>query len=174
MAEVQQQQAQAQTPTPAPAAQVDEKKKKAQAKRKPQKKGEKATVTKSKRKTSVARAYIRSGKGSIKINGTSIDALEFSVIRDMMMEPLAVSNAARDLSKRVDIRVNVYGGGISSQMQAVRGAIARGLVEYSGSEALKRELMSYDRTLIIDDPRRVEPKKFKGPKARARFQTSYR
>lgn len=157
-----------------PQAQADEKKRKAPAKRRAPKKGEKIVVAKSRRKTSVARAYIKSGKGTLKVNGKGIDALEFSVIRDMILEPLAISNAARDISKRVDIRVNVYGGGVSSQMQAIRGAIARGLVEYSGSDALKRELMAYDRTLVVDDPRRVEPKKFKGPKARARFQTSYR
>ncbi len=168
-----QQQAQAITQTSAQAAPADEKKR-APAKRKAQKKGEKIIIAKSKRKTSIARAYIKKGKGIIRINGKSIDALEFSVIRDMIMEPLAISNTARDISKRVDIRVNVHGGGVSSQMQAIRGAIARGFVEYSGSEALKTELMDYDRTLIVDDPRRVEPKKFKGPKARARFQTSYR
>lgn len=153
---------------------TEEKKKRAPAKRRAPKKGEKVVVAKSRRKTSVARAYIRSGNGAIKINGKGIDALEFNVIRDMMIEPIAVSAAAREIAKKVDISVNVYGGGVSSQMQAVRGAIARGLVGYSGSEVLKRELMNYDRTLIVDDPRRVEPKKAMGPKARARFQTSYR
>lgn len=159
----------------APAQAEEEKpKKRAVSRKKATRKGEKVTITKSKRKTSVARAYIKSGNGTIKINGKGLEAIEFNRARDMLMEPFIISSAARELSKKVNIKVNVYGGGISSQVQAARGAIARGLVAFSGSESMKGEFMDYDRSLMVDDSRRVEPKKFRGPKARARFQTSYR
>jgi small subunit ribosomal protein S9 len=60
------------------------------------------------------------------------------------------------------------------QAQACRVAIARALVGFSGDEHLKSRIIAYDRSMIAEDSRRVEPKKYKGPKARARFQKSYR
>lgn len=81
----------------------------------------------------------------------------------------------------VDIRVRVKGGGQTSQIYAIRQAIAKGIVAYYQKfvdEASKREikdiLVQYDRTLLVADPRRCEPKKFGGPGARARYQKSYR
>ncbi len=79
-----------------------------------------------------------------------------------------------DQARQMDIKVNVYGGGSSAQAQAVRSAIAKSIVAFSGSDAIKKEYLNYDRFMVVDDARRVEPKKFKGPKARARFQKSYR
>jgi small subunit ribosomal protein S9 len=143
------------------------------SRKRPSKKG-KIVVVKSKRKTSVARAYIKAGNGHIRINGTDIGALEFKMAKDIIVEPLSISAYARDQAKKLDIIINIKGGGASSQIQAAKGALAKGIVEYTGSDALKKEFLSYDRALIVDDSRRVEPKKFKGPKARARFQTSYR
>ena len=60
------------------------------------------------------------------------------------------------------------------QAQAARSAIAKGIVKFTGDEGLKNLYLMEDRYLLVDDARRVEPKKFKGPKARARFQKSYR
>ena len=60
------------------------------------------------------------------------------------------------------------------QAQAARTAIANALVAYFDGMNLKEKFNSIDRSLIVDDTRRVEPKKFRGPKARARFQKSYR
>jgi small subunit ribosomal protein S9 len=177
MAEVQLQQTQQPAPTPGPAAQAEikeEKPKRAPAKRRSVKKVDKTIIVKSKRKTTVARAYVKSGKGRIRINGKDINALEFDAAKDLMMEPIAISSFAKEQIKKLDISINVYGGGTSSQIQAIRGALAKSLVEATKSEALKNEYIEYDRTLIVDDTRRTEPKKFKGPKARARFQTSYR
>lgn len=84
-------------------------------------------------------------------------------------------------SSQVDIRVRVKGGGTTSQIYAIRQAIAKGIVAYYQKfvdEASKREikeiLVQYDRTLLVADPRRCEPKKFGGPGARARYQKSYR
>jgi len=81
----------------------------------------------------------------------------------------------------VDIRVRVRGGGQVSQIYAVRQAIAKSLVAYyqkfvdeSSKKEIKDILLAYDRTLLVADPRRAEPKKFGGPGARARYQKSYR
>ncbi len=82
---------------------------------------------------------------------------------------------------QLDIRVRAKGGGTTSQIYAIRQAIAKGIVAYYQKyvdEASKREikdvLVGYDRTLLVADPRRCEPKKFGGPGARARYQKSYR
>lgn len=81
----------------------------------------------------------------------------------------------------VDIKVRVKGGGRVAQIYAIRQAISRALVAYYQKyvdEASKKEikdmLVQYDRTLLVSDPRRCEPKKFGGPGARARYQKSYR
>ena len=81
----------------------------------------------------------------------------------------------------MDLRVRVKSGGHVSQMYAVRQAIAKAIVAYYQKyvdEATKKEikdtLLEYDRTLLVADPRRCEPKKFGGRGARARFQKSYR
>lgn len=81
----------------------------------------------------------------------------------------------------VDIRVRVTGGGHTSQIYAIRQAIAKSIVayyqkyvdEYSKNQ-LKSALVQYDRTLLVADSRQCEPKKFGGPGARARYQKSYR
>lgn len=158
---------------PQPPAAAEEKVKRV-ARRKPAKKVDKTIVVKAKRKTTIARAYIKAGKGAIRINGKDITALEFDFAKDIMMEPITISDIAKDQIRKMDININIRGGGVSSQIQAIKGAIAKGIVEFSKSDALKKEYLNYDRSLLVDDPRRVESKKFKGPKARARFQTSYR
>jgi hypothetical protein len=77
----------------------------------------------------------------------------------------------------MDIRVRVTGGGHTSQIYAIRQAIAKACVAYwakyydaAHALSLKKSLVDYDRTLLIADPRRMEPKKFGGPGARARRQ----
>ncbi|MGC8478848.1 MAG: 30S ribosomal protein S9 [Candidatus Micrarchaeia archaeon] len=135
---------------------------------------DKVSFGSSKRKEARARAVVKKGAGRIKINSVDISLIEPREFRSMMLEPLNISNIAKELAKGVDIEVNVYGGGRSAQAQAVRSAIAKGISEYADSDMIRKEYLRYDRSLLVDDPRRVEPKKFKGPKARARFQTSYR
>ncbi len=131
-------------------------------------------MVKSKRKTSVARASLKAGSGRIRINGVDINAVGSATLKNIALDPIEISPTARATIRNIDIKINVYGGGPSSQTQAIRGAIAKGLVAYSDNPVLKAEFMQYDRVLLVDDPRRVEPKKFDGPKARARTQTSYR
>ncbi|MFA6328245.1 MAG: 30S ribosomal protein S9 [Candidatus Micrarchaeia archaeon] len=135
------------------------------------KKKEAISVFRGKRKESVARASIRKGKGVIRINSVRLDAIDNKYVRRMVEEPLGL---APEVATQVDISVNVYGGGQMGQAQACRTAIARALVGFSGDDSLKQKIVDRDRFMIAEDSRRVEPKKYKGPKARARFQKSYR
>jgi small subunit ribosomal protein S9 len=75
-------------------------------------------------------------------------------LRLWLKEPLIL---AGDLSKKVDININVKSGGVVGQTEAARQAIARGLVEFSKSEELRNLFMKYDRNLLVYDPRRNEP-----------------
>ena len=125
-----------------------------------------------KRKRAIARATLKDGKGNIKINNQMLDILEPKFARMKIMEPLIL---AGDLAKKVDIAVNVAGGGIISQAEAVRLAIARALVEYSKSNALKDTFLKYDRHLLVADTRRKEAAKpNRHGQARAKRQKSYR
>jgi ribosomal protein S9 len=90
-------------------------------------------------------------------------------------EPVLV--AGEESFAPLDIRVRVKGGGHTSQIYAIRQAIAKALVAYYAkyidaysAMELKKKLVAYDRTLLIADPRRMEPKKFGGQGARARRQ----
>jgi small subunit ribosomal protein S9 len=174
MAEPQTTTAQTQAAPQAPAAAPTAKEKKVPVKRKVAAKKSKVVSARGKRKTAVARASARPGSGVIRVNSKNISLVHPLEIKEIMIDAMNVSGRARELAAKVDITVNVNGGGISAQAQAVRIAIAKCLVELDGSDVLKNELMTYDRSFLVEDPRRVEPKKFLGPKARARFQTSYR
>ena len=107
----------------------------------------------------------------MKINSTSLDVLEPKLARMKIEEPLLL---AGDLSKGVDISVNVTGGGIISGAEAARLAIGRALVEWAGKSSLRDELTDYDRNLIVADARYKEPCKPNISKARAKRQKSYR
>lgn len=128
-------------------------------------------LARGKRKTSVARVRIASGTGKIRINRLAIEAVNNRYIREIITEPLKYVGPE---ANSMDIEVNVAGGGIMGQAQAARTAIARALAGYLKSDELKKKFEAIDRSLIVEDSRRVEPKKFKGPKARARYQKSYR
>lgn len=135
----------------------------------------KIVSSKGKRKRAVARATLISGTGRITINGVDVNFIQPKEIRELMLDAVRATKAAQSIADASDISVNSHGGGFSGQAQAVRTAIAKVLVKAAPSpDALRNFYMVYDRNLLIDDIRRVEPKKFKGPKARARFQTSYR
>lgn len=108
-----------------------------------------------KRKKAMAKAFIKKGKGTIKINNTPLKNIKPEMIRLMMEEPLIISG---DLSKKVDIKVKVSGGGIVGQAEAVRQAIALGLIQFGGKK-YKEIFENYDRHLLVKDPRRTEPHK---------------
>ncbi len=144
------------------------------AKKPARQKKKKLLVQRGKRKEAIARASIRPaaqpGKGVVRINGLALAAIHSPVERAVISEPLQLIES----SAQYDVDVAVRGGGRMGQAQAVRTAIARALVAASGDDDLKTRLIEYDRSLLVEDPRRVEPKKFKGPGARARFTKSYR
>ncbi len=137
-------------------------------------KGVKHVLVHAKRKEAVARAAIKEGHGAVRINGFDISTFPQKSLVSVVMEPIRMSDITAELANRVDISVSVSGGGFSSQAQAARNAIAKGIIEYTGSDSIRRLYASHSKYLLTDDYRRVEPKKYKGPKARARFQTSYR
>jgi small subunit ribosomal protein S9 len=144
------------------------------AKRKPPRKPEKIVFVKSRRKTAIARGSVRKGTGIVRINGFDVSTVEPVELRKLMLESLHISDITEEFAKGVDISLNVRGGGQSSQAQAVRSAIAKGISDFAEGDSIRAGCARYDRFLLVDDARRVEPKKFKGPKARARFQKSYR
>ena len=83
--------------------------------------------------------------------------------------------------KNLRIKVRVSGGGPVAQLYAARMAIAKGIVawnqKYVDDEQkaiIRKNFMNYDKTLLVADNRRMEPKKYGGPGARARYQKSYR
>merc|ERR1711964_122331 len=127
----------------------------------------------------VAVALCKTGKGVLKVNGTPLELIKPETLRVKVFEPILILGKER--FEKVDIRLRVRGGGHVSQLYAIRQAIAKGIVAYYQKfvdEAHKKEikdiLTTYDRSLIVADPRRREPKKFGGRSARARFQKSYR
>lgn len=130
----------------------------------------KVVVARGKRKEAVARAVVRSGRGIVRINNMTLDCMH-PYLRNMILEPLEI---AGDIANNLSISVNVRGGGVMSQADAARNAIARGIVKFTGSDELKEKYIKTDRFLIVEDYRRIEPKKYLGPKARARYQKSYR
>ncbi len=140
-------------------------------KKKKTKKAKKAVVARGKRKTSVARATVKEGKGNIRVNSINLNAYQNKYVREIIYEPLSYIGA--DIEK-VDVSVSVQGGGVLGQAQAARTAIAKGLIAFFEDEKLQQRFEDIDRSLIVEDPRRVESKKYKGRKARARYQKSYR
>ncbi len=132
----------------------------------------KIIITSGKRKTAIARAVFIPGKGRVYINNIPLELYPIEMARWKMMEPLLL--AGKDVRSKIDIKVNVKGGGVMAQADAVRMAIARGLIEWTGSEELKKLFLEYDKTMLSGDPRQTEPKKFARYSARRRWQKSYR
>lgn len=124
-----------------------------------------------KRKSAIARATVKAGRGRVRINRYPLEIYEPELARLIMQEPLLL---AGERAKKVDIDIRVRGGGYMGQAEAARTAIARGLVEYFGDEELKNHFLSYDRSLLVNDPRRKLPKKPLGRGARKKRQKSYR
>ena len=124
-----------------------------------------------KKKTATARATLKDGKGTVRINKVPVEIYEPRLSRLKIQEPLQI---AGDMIKAIDIDVFVRGGGTMGQTDAVRTAIAKGIVEWTGDTALKEAFSEYDRNLLVSDHRQKEKKKFGGLGARAKYQKSYR
>lgn len=132
----------------------------------------KVIVSSGKRKTAIARATIKEGKGRVRINGVPLEVLPNELKRVKINEVFVLAGSERRDS--VDVKVKVKGGGFMGQAEAVRTAIARGLIEFFDDMGLKEVFVAYDKTIVSGDPRRTEPKHFGGKSSRSRFQKSYR
>jgi small subunit ribosomal protein S9 len=130
------------------------------------------TNTSGKKKTAVARATVTEGEGRVRINSQPVELVEPELSRLKMLEPFRI--AGDELRAGVDIHVDVSGGGFAGQADAARTAIARGLVQHLQDAELREAYMDFDRSLLVNDSRQPEPKKWGGPGARARYQKSYR
>ena len=128
-------------------------------------------VSTGKRKTSLAKATVRDGTGRIRINGIPLEVHQPELARMRIIEPLILFG---ENWKRYDIKVRVKGGGFMSQADAIRMAIATGLIQMSQDFEARSKMVEHDRTMLVGDPGRTEPKKFGGPSARSRYQKSYR
>lgn len=128
--------------------------------------------TSGKRKMAVARANVRKGEGRVRINNIPIEIVTPELARLKMQEPLVM--VGPEASARVDIEVRVQGGGVMGQADAVRTAIARGMIEFLEDKELKDRLLAIDRSLMVNDTRRKEPKHPQGRGARKKWQKSYR
>ena len=134
--------------------------------------------TSGKRKTAIARAVVKPGKGRVRVNSQPIEIFQPELARRKAMEPLVIADAMNRTSD-TDINVDTQGGGVMGQVDAIRTAIARGLVKYNGGsegddEELRDEFLRFDRSLLVNDPRRKEPKHQLGRGARKKKQKSYR
>ena len=119
------------------------------------------------RKTAVARVYLSDGNGKITVNKRDLaDYFPTATLQYKVQQPFALT----DNEKAFDVNINVFGGGITGQAEAVRLAISRALCELDAENrlALKPE------GLLTRDPRMVERKKFGQKKARKKFQFSKR
>ena len=124
-----------------------------------------------KRKAAIARATVRKGQGLLHYNGVPLELVEPEIVRQKIQEPLLMVG---DRVRTVNISVSTQGGGIVGQASAARTAVARGIVAWLKDDGLRATFKHYDRTLLVNDPRRKLPKRPGGRGARARRQKSYR
>jgi small subunit ribosomal protein S9 len=123
-----------------------------------------------KRKTSIARATLKPGKGKVRVNCVLLDYCQPALSRARMMEPLLI---AGDIAGQVDIEVTVAGGGFSAQAEAARLVIAKALAKFN--KKLEKPFLDYDRHLLVADVRRKETRKPNSRgNARGKKQKSYR
>lgn len=127
-----------------------------------------ATIHKiGRRKTAVARIYLTEGTGKITVNKKDMETyFPTATLQYKVRQPLSMTNNAENF----DVKINVYGGGVTGQAEAVRMAIARAMCEV---DTENRGILKPE-GLLTRDPRMVERKKFGQKKARKRFQFSKR
>jgi small subunit ribosomal protein S9 len=119
------------------------------------------------RKTAVARVYISKGKGAITINKRDLtEYFPTATLQYKVKQPFALTGNEDSF----DVKVNVYGGGITGQAEAIRLGISRALCEMDA----EHRLVLKPEGLLTRDPRMVERKKFGQKKARKKFQFSKR
>ena len=122
------------------------------------------------RKKAIARATVRAGVGTVRVNSRLLRNVQPEIYRMKIQEPLMI---AGDKAKEVNINIKVHGGGMSAQADAIRTAIAKALSIYD--KKLHKDFLDYDRTLIVPDVRQKETHKPNcHGKARSKRQKSYR
>jgi small subunit ribosomal protein S9 len=132
----------------------------------------KIITTSGKRKTATARAVVKKGTGVVRVNKKPLAILEPEIVQLKISEPVLI--AGNDIIGSINIDVDVKGGGIMGQAEAVRCAIARGIITYTNDMTLREAYLSHDRNMLVNDIRLKESKKYGGRGARAKFQKSYR
>ena len=119
------------------------------------------------RKTAVARVYVSKGKGNITVNDKDFKSyFTTGTLHYKVNQPLALTENLGNF----DIKVNVYGGGVTGQAEAVRLALSRAMCELNE----ENRIILKPEGLLTRDPRMVERKKFGQKKARKKFQFSKR
>lgn len=125
-----------------------------------------------KRKTAVVRLKVKEGSGKVFYNG--LPYTELNLFQKLSLsEPIRIYEQVLGNLKQ-DLYITTGGGGKESQIQAARLAIAKALVTLAASDDLRKAFLSYDRNLLVPDPRRKEARKPGDSKARAKRQKSYR
>ena len=114
-----------------------------------------ASFATGKRRRAVAKASIKPGTGIVSLNAVPVEQIKNLTVRLLVQEPLIILG---DACKKFNIKVTAKGGGIIGQAQAARQAIAKALADVLGPET-RRLFMSYDRNMLVYDPRRTEPHK---------------
>ena len=139
----------------------------------------KMVYTHGKKRNAIANAVIKEGSGKITVNGIPIQNIEPKTLRVKIFEPILILGV--DKFKDLKIKVRVCGGGAVAQLYADRTAIAKGIVAWNqkyvdeeSKDEVRKNFLNYDKNLLVSDNRRMEPKKYGGPGARARYQKSYR
>ena len=139
----------------------------------------KMVYTHGKKRNAIANAVVKEGNGTITINRIPIQNIEPKTLRIKIFEPILILGIEK--FKNLNIKVRVSGGGSVAQLYAARTAIAKGIVAWNqkyvdeeSKDEARRDLLNYDKNLLVADYRRLEPKKYGGPGARSRKQKSYR
>ena len=139
----------------------------------------KMVFTHGKKRNAIANAVVQEGKGSITVNRIPLQNIEPKPLRIKIFEPILILGVEK--FKNLRIKVRVTGGGPVAQLYAARTAIAKGIVAWNqkyvdeeSKDEARRDLLNYDKNLLVADYRRLEPKKYGGPGARSRKQKSYR
>ena len=139
----------------------------------------KMVYTHGKKRNAIANAVIQEGNGTITVNRIPMQNIEPKTLRIKIFEPILILGVEK--FKNLRIKVRVSGGGSVAQLYAARTAIAKGIVAWNqkyvdeeSKDEARKDLLNYDKNLLVADYRRLEPKKYGGPGARARKQKSYR
>ena len=130
-----------------------------------------SVISVGKKKSALARAHFKKGNGIVRINTIPVDFWGSEYERSLIQDTLFL---LPDIVKSLNIDITVSGGGVVSQAAAARVAVARGLVEYSKDDNIRKLLIAHDDKILSGDSRQREPCKPNRSSPRAKRQKSYR